>query len=792
MTTLSDLPISYGRELLQTLLPGAAQCLRHTADQPARGSQYADWPEWVHPSVRDAVVRRGVERLWIHQEQAASMAAAGLNVVIATSTASGKSLGYQLPVLSSLASDPSATALYISPTKALAADQLRACVQLCNGFSELASIGPCAYDGDSNPDIRQWARNHSRWIFTNPDMIHLSVLGAHERWGRLLRNLRYVVIDECHSYRGLFGANVALILRRLDRLARRYGSSPVFILASATTADPAAAAARLIGAPAVAVTDDGSPQGARTIAFWEPPIIGTDESIIPVRRPVGLESARLMARLVTEGARTITFSRSRRGAETTAMAAAEAIDDPAMAKRIAAYRAGYLAEDRRALETAFSEGDLLGLASTNALELGIDIAGIDATVIAGFPGTVASFWQQAGRSGRRTQGSLVVMIARDDPMDTYLVNNPAAVLERPVEASVFDPSNPYVLGPQLLCAAQESPLETIELERLNAIPVAEELAADGLLRRRGNRWFYVSDTDPHSQIDIRTGIGGRVTIIESESAKVIGTCDTQRAMATLHPGAVHIHQGESFLVDHLDLDAGIATVIAVELDWTTYSQANTDLRITRYLDSQDFGAVALHLVETDVTSQVTSYLRKLHSGEVLDSIPLDMPASSLRTQSVMYTVTPELLQSAGIDPKDVPGSLHAAEHAAIGMLPLVATCDRWDIGGVSTECHADTGLPSIFVYDGYPGGAGFSARGHSEIREWLTATLTVIDGCSCPTGCPSCVQSPKCGNGNNPLDKAGAGRLLKAVLGELGCLPAAQGTWEPTGPARADAVTTRL
>ncbi|CAM4003416.1 DEAD/DEAH box helicase [Smaragdicoccus niigatensis] len=770
MTIHLDSPATYGRELLQTLSPGATQCLRHAVDQPARTSRFAEWPSWVHASVRDAVVSRGAEKLWIHQEQAATLAATGHNVVIATSTASGKSLGYQLPVLSRLATDPMATALYISPAKALAADQLRATVRLCGSRRELASIGPCAYDGDANPDIRQWARNHSRWIFTNPDMLHLSVLGAHERWGRLLRHLQFVVIDECHSYRGLFGANVAVIMRRLSRLARRYGSSPTFILASATTADPAAAAHRLIGASAHAVTDDGSPQGARTIAFWEPPVIG-ENSMVPVRRPAGLESARLMAKLVTEGARTITFARSRRGAETTAMAAAAAVDDPAMARRIAAYRAGYLAEDRRALETAFSDGDLMGLASTNALELGIDIAGIDATVIAGFPGTVASFWQQAGRSGRRTQGSLVVMVARDDPMDTYLVNNPEAVLDRPVEASVFDPTNPYVLGPQLLCAAKEHPLESYELESLGAVAVAEELAADGLLRRRGTRWFAVGDDDPHADLDIRTGIAGRVTIIEAESGKVIGTCDTQRAMGTLHPGAVHIHQGDSYLVDTLDLDAGIAIVVAVELDWTTYSQSETDLRVSRYLSSEDFGEVSLHLVETEVTSRVTSYLRKLHTGEILDSIPLDMPPHRLHTQSVLYTVTPELLQSAGISPSDVPGSLHAAEHAAIGMLPLVATCDRWDIGGVSTECHADTGLPSIFVYDGYPGGAGFAARGHAVMREWLSATLAVIDACACPTGCPSCVQSPKCGNGNNPLDKAGAGRLLKAVLAELGYLP---------------------
>ncbi|MFF0818477.1 DEAD/DEAH box helicase [Rhodococcus sp. NPDC003318] len=765
---------SYGRELLGRVLagtPAAEDPLTHVADLPARESRCTDWPTWVHPDIVGAARAQGITLPWTHQARAASHAAAGMHVVVATGTASGKSLAYQLPVLTALAEDPLATALYLAPTKALGADQIRATVALCDAADALDGVHPSAFDGDTPTEVRQWVRANSRWVFTNPDMLHVGMLRSHQRWSHFFRRLRYVVVDECHSYRGVFGSNVALVLRRLRRIARRYAADPVFVLASATTSDPGAAAARLIGAPCTEVVDDGSPHGPRTVALWEPPLLTevTGENGAPVRRAAGSEAARIMADLVVEGARTLTFVRSRRGAELTAMGTKRILAevDSELVERVAAYRAGYLAEDRRELETALADGTLLGAATTNALELGVDIAGLDAVVVAGFPGTVASFWQQAGRSGRRGEGSLVVLVARDDPLDTYLVHHPAALLDKPVEATVTDPTNPFVLGPQLLCAAAELPLSDAEVDAFDARALLTDLAAQGLIRRRAHGWFVTADSNPHAAVDIRGGIGVQVAIVDADSGRLLGTVDGGRAPATTHPGAVYLHQGESFVVDTLDLDEGLALVHAEAPEWTTSARETTDIVVTSVIEHRDHGEVSTALVEVEVTHQVVGYLRRLPSGEVLDSVELDMPAQTLPTRAVMYTATPELLESAGVPPDRFPGALHAAEHAAIGLLPLVATCDRGDIGGVSTALHADTGLPTVFVYDGHPGGAGFADRGHARLTQWLTATRDAIDACECAAGCPSCVQSPKCGNGNNPLDKEAAVRLLTAVLGTL-------------------------
>lgn len=787
---------SYGRSLLNRVRTQGAERdsrLTHVAELPARAARVVDWPAWVRPEVVAALGGIGITAPWSHQVSTAEFAAGGRHVVVATGTASGKSLGYQLPVLSDLLDDPKATALYIAPTKALGADQLRAIGELTHD-GPLRDIHAATYDGDTPGEIRQWVRANARWIFTNPDMLHVGMLRSHKRWARVLRRLRYVVVDECHAYRGVFGSHVALVLRRLRRLAAHYGADPVFVLCSATTADPADAASRLVGAPCVAVTEDGSPRGARTVALWEPPLLTavTGENGAPVRRAANSEAARIMADLVVEGARTLTFVRSRRGAEVAAMEARRLLAevDPDLVERVAAYRGGYLPEDRRELEAAISDGTLLAAATTNALELGVDIAGLDAVVMSGFPGTVASFWQQAGRAGRRTQGSLVLLVARDDPLDTYLVHHPEALLDKPVEATITDPTNPYVLGPQLLCAALELPLTSREADELGAGPVLADLAGQGLIRRRENgspdtaRWYVTADTQPHDAVDVRGGIGAPVAIVDGESGRLLGTADAGRAMATLHAGAVHLHQGETYVVDELDLDGGVAFVHAGDPGWTTSARQTTSLTIDAILDRRAYGSVTTASAQVTVTSQVVGYLRTLPTGEVLDLVELDLPPQTLPTKAVLYTVTPELLERAGIPAARVPGALHAAEHAAIGLLPLVATCDRWDIGGVSIAEHPDTGLPTVFVYDGQPGGAGFADRGFAQLERWLTATLATIDTCTCTAGCPSCVQSPKCGNGNSPLDKTGAARLLTAVLAELRSaqVTAARPNGDPAAP----------
>lgn len=770
--------IGYGTSLLNRVLfgvPDAESRITHVTELPARPARITDWPSWAAPEVVDALRESGVEAPWTHQIRTAELAASGTHVVVCTGTASGKSLGYQLPVLTDLRRDPRATALYISPTKALGADQFRAAAQLTHAGG-LRDIHPATYDGDTPPEVRQWGRANARWLFTNPDMLHIGILRAHQRWARMLRRLRYVVVDECHAYRGVFGSQVAMVLRRLRRLAAHYGANPTFVLCSATSADPAAAAARLIGAPVTAVTEDGSPQGARTVALWEPPLLGdlSGENGAPVRRAATTEAARIMTDLVVEGARTLTFVRSRRAAEVVAIDVQRMLAevDPALAGRVAAYRAGYLAEDRRELENGLADGSLLGAATTTALELGVDIAGLDAVVMAGFPGTVASFWQQAGRAGRRTQGSLVLLVARDDPLDTYLVHHPHALLDKPVEATITDPHNPYVAGPHLLCAACEHPLTDAEIDDLGGRDVAADLAARGLIKRRENgggqaRWYPTSSAYPHDDVDVRGGIGSQIAIVDATSGRLLGSADSGRAPATLHAGAVHLHQGETYVVDELDLEAGVAFVHAEQPGWTTSARMVTSVAIDERTHERVYGHVTAALARVRVTRQVVGYLRTLPSGEVLDLVELDMPEQTLPTQAVLYTVTPRLLAAAGIEPRRVPGALHAAEHAAIGMLPLVASCDRWDVGGVSIAEHPDTGLPTVFVYDGHRGGAGFAERGFTRLRTWLAATRAAITSCSCPQGCPSCVQSPKCGNGNSPLDKEGAAALLTAVLADL-------------------------
>ncbi|MBE7160933.1 MAG: DEAD/DEAH box helicase [Williamsia herbipolensis] len=765
------LPDTYGGGLLRRSLAGVDESLSpvtYTTVISSQTAQFAPWPEWADPAVVEAFRERGVSRPWTHQMTAADHAHAGRHVVVATGTASGKSVAYQLPVLTDLVADPRATALYISPTKALGADQIRSVSALIAGRPEFAHIAPCSYDGDTEPDVRQWAREHSRWLFTNPDMLHLGFLGSPGRWRHFFRHLRYVVVDECHHYRGVFGAHTALVVQRALRMARLYGARPTVVAASATAGDPRGALSRLIGDDCVAVTTDGSPHGERTVALWEPGFTPgvTGENGAPVRRSAGADAARILADLVVEGARTLCFVRSRRGAEIAALSARHllASADPELADRVAAYRAGYLADDRRALEAALSDGTLLGVATTNALELGVDIAGLDAVVVAGYPGTVASFWQQAGRAGRRGEGSLVVMVARDDPLDTYLVHHPEALLGRPVEAGVFDPANPYVLGPHMLCAATEAPLTEDDVARFGADAVVADLTGRGLLRRRAAGWYPAAGLEPHADVDIRGGIGGQVMIVDTTTSQLLGTVDTGRAMSTVHAGAVHLHQGRTFVVDELDLEEGLALCHPEEPDWTTSARETTSTDVTAVLESFDAGALRVAFVEVDVTHQVVGYMRTLVSGEVLDVVELDMPPQTLHTRSVMYTLTPESLEGVGVEAARFPGALHAAEHAAIGLLPLIATCDRWDIGGLSTNLHPDTGLPTVFVYDGYPGGAGFGERGFRAFRTWIRATLDAVTACRCESGCPSCVQSPKCGNGNDPLDKAGAISVLRLVL----------------------------
>ncbi|WP_262380370.1 DEAD/DEAH box helicase [Nonomuraea sp. PA05] len=753
-------------------------------------------------------------------------------MIISTGTASGKSLAYLTPAIASCLDG--GTVLYLTPTKALAADQLRGLREL-----RITQLRASCFDGDTPFEERTWVRQHANYVLTNPDMLHRSILPRHAQWSSFFRRLRMVVVDECHGYRGVFGSHVAQILRRLRRACARYNSRPTFVLASATASEPGVFATRLTGLEMDEVTVDASPKGSTTIALWEPPLTELrGEGGAPVRRTATAEAADLLADLVLADVRTLAFVRSRRGAETVALSArAKLADvafsisaptpastlrpsptsastpapaspstpnsaptsapspasphtststststhgpltwalpeppDPTLAdlpNKIAAYRAGYLAEDRRLLEKALRAGTIMGLATTNALELGVDVSGLDAVLITGWPGTRASLWQQAGRAGRDGQDALAVLIARDDPLDTYLVHHPDALFGQPVEAIVLDPGNPYVLGPHLCAAAAEIPLTEDDLPIFgpSTSKVLDDLVSQGLLRRRPAGWFWTRRERATDLADIRGGGGNPIQVVESSTGRLLGSVDEPSAHTTVHTGAVYLHQGETFLVELLDLDAGVALVTSANPDYTTFARDITDISILSTERSRSLGPGTLHFGEVEVTRQVVSYLmRRLQSGEMLGDEPLELPPRTLRTRAVWWTlpasaVTP--LAEAGID---LGGAAHAAEHASIGLLPLFATCDRWDIGGVSTELHADTGLLTVFVYDGHEGGAGFAERGYARATDWLTATREAITSCECERGCPSCIQSPKCGNGNEPLDKRGAIRLLNTLL----------------------------
>ena len=752
--------------------PGREDSLRHLRVLPRRDALTAAWPTWAHPDVVAAFGRRGITDLWRHQAVAAEAARDRQHVVLSTGTASGKSLAYQLPALTATLerrgprAERGATTLYISPTKALAQDQLASITGL--GLD----VRVATHDGDSSYDERDWTREHAEYVLSFPDMLHRSLLPRHERWSGLFRALDLVVVDECHHYRGVFGAHVAQVLRRLRRVCAYHGSDPTFVLASATVGNPAAHASRLTDLDVMAVQHDDSPRGEVALALWEPRFTSyAGENGAPVRRAASSEAADLLADLVCEGVRTLAFVRSRRAAEQVATSAAELLAevDPELPGRVASYRGGYLPEERREIEQALRDGRLLGLAATNALELGIDVPGLDAVLVAGFPGTRAAWWQQVGRAGRNAGDALAVLVARDDPLDTFLVTHPEALLDQAVEQTVFDPANPYVLSPHLCAAAQEVPLREADLAAFGptARALVDELTEAGRLRRRPHGWYWTHPEPASALTDIRSGTGRPIALVEADTGRVVGTVDASSAHGTAHDGAVYVHRGETWLVETLDLEDHVATITRRDVDYSTTARELTDITIERERDHVAWGGARVSVGTVEVSYQVVSYLRRRQpSGDVIDEVPLDLPVQTLTTQAVWWTLDDAMIEEAGLLSADLPGAAHAAEHCSIGLLPLFATCDRWDIGGVSTARHADTGRLTVFVYDGHPGGAGFSARGFAAARSWLTATRETIRSCGCPDGCPSCVQSPKCGNQNHPLDKSGAVRLLDVLLAD--------------------------
>jgi len=747
-------------ELFELLTPDRFVQVEAETVLPGRPGKPASLPADLHLQLVDALAAQGITRLWTHQAECWEASRDDAHFMVTTGTASGKSLCFNLPVLDGLLRDPHARAIYFYPTKALAQDQLRRIRLLAGKQVEVA-----AYDGDTPSAARYAARQKARVLLTNPDMVHLSLLPRHERWDDFLFNLKYVVIDEAHTYRGVFGSNVANVLRRLRRVASFYGAEPRFILASATIRNAREHAEHLTGLEVTHISGDGAPVGARKIVFWEPPLVQEE---LNLRRSTHGEAAGLLAELMRNDVRSICFTKSRRSAELIYQQTVDLLkqSDPHLADRLSPYRAGYTPEQRRGIETMLFSGKLLAVVSTSALELGIDIGALDAALTVGYPGTMASLWQQWGRAGRGKGHSLGVFVAGNDALEQFFVKHPDELLGREVEAATIDFANPFIHIRHLAAAAYEGPLMADDARFFGPrLPDnLERGTTEGLLRHRNDTWFCRETGFPAAKIGLRSTAGQQFTIVEEDTGDIVGTEGAETAFSTLHPGAVYLHMGDSYLVTELDLDGHVAFVRPFWDTYHTLARRETDTRIVSETLRIGQGPLTLHLGEIVVSSRVVAFQKKrLGSDEVLGTEELDMPTQEFSTEAMWFTI-PATLLSGESDLVRLPGGIHAVEHALIALLPLYAMCDRWDIGGLSTPLHGQTEEPTIFVYDGHAGGVGISRQGFERFTEWARDARDLVRDCPCECGCPSCIQSPKCGNWNEPLDKELALRLLNAVL----------------------------
>ena len=732
------------------LLSGEELAFRKT--EPSRPGRVEPLPPGLDPRLEAALRSAGIEGLYSHQAAAWEAAGRGENVLVTTGTASGKSLAFNLPVLDAIVRRPTSRALYVYPTKALTQDQARSLAGL-----RLPGVRPAIYDGDTVTEQRAHIRRSANVILTNPDMLHLGVLPHHDRWGDVLHNLRHVVVDEAHVYRGVFGSHVGNVLRRLRRLARAYGAEPLFLLASATIANPHELALALTGQPATVIDVDSSSRAERDIVLWNPALLDPE---LGLRASALSEASLLMADLVSRGLRTICFAKSRKAAELIHRFTSERVDT-ATAARLAPYRAGYTPAQRREIERRLMDGELLGVSATDALELGIDIGRLDCAISVGFPGTVASLRQQWGRAGRREHG-LAVLIASEDALDQFFMREPESLLDRNVEATRLDHANPRILDPHVYAAAFEGPLTVRDADILGPEALARAALLPDLEETPAGFVWKGRDT-PAARVSLRSGDRDSFTIVDGTTGSVLGLIERERAYSSVHEGAVYLHLGGQYLVRVLDGIARTAVVEPAAVDWYTQVQKETQTAIELELRSTRAAGVELRFGRVSVTEQVIAYQRKaIRDGSTLAVVPLILPEVTFDTEAVWFCPDATLLEELAEMPR-LLGALHAAEHALISLLPLWAMCDRWDIGGLSTNVHFQTGLPTVFVYDGHAGGVGITERGFECFSGWVADTARLLRGCPCTSGCPSCVQSPKCGNLNEMLDKSGAALLLERM-----------------------------
>ncbi|MFQ5996351.1 MAG: DEAD/DEAH box helicase [Dehalococcoidales bacterium] len=748
--------------------PAYADQIAHVEHMPPRQATYARLDQPLSGELENCLRKHRLLPLYTHQAEAVDKARRGENVMVATSSASGKTLCYNLAVAEALLTESASRALYLFPTKALAQDQLRGLHQL---FSpDLFQVEELAtFDGDTPREERSEIRKRARIILTNPDMLHIGILPNHQSWSRFLRHLRYVVVDEAHTYRGVFGSHVAGVLRRLRRLCCLYGSKPQFICCSATLANSGEHAEELVGLPFAVVDSDGSPHGGKDFVFWNPPILDKAKS---VRRSANSEATNLFTELVSRNIRTLTFARTRRLTELIYIYSQQRLVEVSQVRseQIKPYRAGYLPQERRQIEQELFSGQLTGVVATNALELGIDIGDLDATVLAGYPGSIASTWQQAGRSGRSQDESLSFLVALDNPLDQYFMRHPDSFFQKNFENALVNPSNPYILRAHLLCAAWERPLDNEDEEIFGAALTQERkvLEEQGILKERHQKWYLSpAIAYPAQAINIRSSTGQNFAVVDTSTDSLLETVEASVALFQIHPGAIYLHQGESYLVTELDLANRTAYAVPTMANYYTQTKEIEDLHIVKLSREKDLGQVKVYLGEVEVTTTVVGFKKKAQfTEEVIGEEPLDLPPQCFPTVALWFDLPPEVVARLEEAQLDFAGGLHAVEHAAIGILPLFALCDRNDIGGVSTPLHPDTGRAQIFIYDAYPGGIGIAEKGFDMIAELWQATLRAIAECPCQDGCPSCIQSPKCGNNNQPLDKKAAQILLEGLLAQ--------------------------
>src|SRR5256714_551077 len=722
----------------------------HVETVPPDDPRTVSLPEGLEPRLREAL---SFPALYVHQGEAFAAAERGEHVILATGTASGKSLGFNLPVLDTIAREPKERALYLYPTKALAQDQARALAAL-----HAPNLRAAIYDGDT-PGERRWQiRKWANVILTNPDMLHVGVLPHHDRWADVRHNLRYIVVDEAHVYRGVFGSHVGNVIRRLRRLAGVYGAEPQLVLATATIANPGELVHDLTGLGATVVDDDAAPRADRTVVLWNPELIDPE---LGLRASALGDASRVMAALVSRGLRTICFAKSRKSAELIHKFTHERVDSETAA-RLAPYRAGYTPAQRREIERRLVEGDLLGVSATDALELGIDIGLLDCAISVGFPGTVASLRQQWGRAGRRSHG-LAVLVASEDALDQYFVREPDTLLDRRVEAAILDHANPRVLDGHVRAAAFEAPLDDDDRAILGDAAL-ERAAILPDLRHTRTGYVWAGREYPAAQFGLRSTTPDTFAVVEAQTGTVLGVVERERAYSTVHEGAVYLHLGESYLVRELDLRAQTAVVTPYKGDYYTQAKKETTTAIEETLRTERRCGLELCFGRISVTERVVAYQKKsIRDQSTLETVELDLPETSFETEAIWYVPEPGQLEGLEKMPT-LLGTLHAADHSMIALLPLWAMCDRWDIGGLSTNIHFQTDSPTVFIYDGHAGGVGITQCGFDAFEGWVEDTARMLEGCPCTEGCPSCVQSPKCGNLNEMLDKAGALTLLRRMV----------------------------